>query len=197
MSLIKNNPYYQKPEVASKVQGYSQAANAVTLLLPEESNPYAYDKSSVWKGAGQGAAAGSMIMPGIGTAVGAVVGAIGGGVGAALKQRNALDNTDTSFQTLQYDEYGQPVFQGGELSQGLSNLDNINKAWDKTHGGKDWDFNVRRLRKTRNALSQGIERSQDQFNEANIAYSRNLLARQQYEDEMKKNNIYNFPMQLV
>ena len=192
-SLIKNNPYYQKPEVAGKFQGYTQAAAGISSLLPEESNPYAFDKFSPLKAGSQGAQLGASFGP-VGAIVGAGVGAIAGGVGEALNQAKELDRTQTSFNTMEYDEYGQPVFKGGELAQGISNLGNINSAYEDSQWG---DFNRRKMKKTRNALSAGINKAQDEFNQANIAYNQNFLARQQYEDQLKKNNIYNFPMQLT
>lgn len=193
MSLIKNNPYYQKPEVAGKFQGYTQAAAGISSLLPEESNPYSYDKFSSLKGASQGAQLGATFGP-VGALVGAGIGGIAGGVGEAINQAKELDRTQTSFDTIDYDQHGQPVFQGGQLAQGITNLNNISGAYNKTKFG---DFNRNKMKNTRNKLSAGIEDSQNQFNQANIAYNQNFLARQQYEDQLKKNNIYNFPMQLV
>jgi hypothetical protein len=187
-AFIKNNPYNPK------LQGYTQAAAGVTSLLPEEDNPYAYDRWAPGKAAAQGAQLGSTFGA-AGALAGAAIGGVAGGVGEAINQSKELDRTPTTFQTVTYDEYGQPTFEGGKLSQGLSNLQNINSAYAGKHEGLD--FNVNKLRKTRNKLAQGIETAQNQFNDANIAYNQNFLARQQYEDQLKKNNIYNFPMQLV
>jgi len=167
-SFVKNNPYNPK------IQGYTQAAAGVTSLLPEEDNPYAYDRWAPGKAAAQGAQLGSTFGA-AGALAGAVVGGVAGGVGEAINQYKELDRTPTSFQTVTYDEYGQPTFQGGELAQGLNNLQNINEAYQGKTAGLD--FNVNKLRKTRDKLSQGITTAQNQFNDANISYNQNLLAR--------------------
>jgi hypothetical protein len=192
-SLIQNNPYYQKPEVSSKFQGYMQGAAAITSLLPEDQNPYSFTPTDPLKGAAQGAQLGSAFGP-VGAGIGAIAGGVGGAVAGVVNQYKQLDRTPTDVNALEYDEYGQPIFQGGQLAQAQQNLGQIEKVYAKKNFG---DFNVRKTRETRNKLSAGIRAAQQDVNEANIAYSQNLLARQRYEDEMKKNNIYNFPMQLV
>lgn len=191
MSFIKNNLYYKSPQEQAKFTGYTQAAAGISSLLPEESNPYAFDKFASLKGAAQGAQLGANFGP-VGALAGAVIGGLGAGISELIQDRNALKNTQTSFDTINYDENGQPIYQGEQLTQGLNNLDQIRAS------GNPLDvFNRKLRRNTANKLSQGITQAQQRFNDANITYSRNLLARQQYEDEMKKNNIYNFPMQLV
>lgn len=192
-SLIQNNPYYNKPEVASKFQGYTQAAAGITSLLPEDQNPYSFTPTDPLKGAAQGAQLGSTFGP-AGAAIGAVAGGIGGAVAGVVDQYKQLDRTPTDVNALEYDAYGQPIFQGSQLAQAQQNLGQIEKINSKKNFG---DFNVRKTRDTRNKLAAGIRAAQQDFNEANIAYNQNLLARQRYEDEMRKNNIYNFPMQLV
>jgi len=190
-SLISNNPYYQAP---SKLQGYTQAAAGISSLLPAESNPYAFDKgTTAIKSGAQGAQLGAAFGGVPGAVAGAAIGAVAGMATGAVNQYKTLDRTQTDFGNVEYDQYGQPVLDNN-LAQGISSLRGINSALED---GKVSGFNVGKAERTRDKLSQGILTGQRNFNQANIAYNENLLARQRYEDEMKKNNIYNFPMQLV
>lgn len=151
------------------------------------------DQYAGFKGSGQGLAAGGPIA--------AALGGITAQVGQFRNVNENLRNLNTSVDSVTYDAYGRPVYQGSNLvnaQQNLNELDSgINKL-NKTH--LDPATNLfssafgtrRRMKRKRAELSQGIQSAQQQYNQAEQNFRNQSIQRSEYYDRLNdRSRLYN------
>lgn len=186
-SAPKNNKMTTQDYINSVGSGMSiGAANATN---PDD---FIIDPNAGFTASNQGLAQGNWIT------------AITAGVTAQMGQqqdlKNSLNNLNTSVQGANYDAYGRPTYQGGNILNAQKTVDQLNqgeKAMTEGlfEGGEGIDpatlvfnevyGNTRRLRKKRRELQAGIDASNKAYNEAEVGY-RNR--QNQMEDFRQRNN---------
>jgi hypothetical protein len=151
------------------------------------------DQYAGFKSSGQGLMSGGVI--------GAIVGGVTAQVGQFSKLNKELDNLQTGVDSVKYDAYGRPVYQGSNVAQAQANLQALNKGvnkLNKTH--LDPATNVmssitgtrRKMKRKRAALQAGIKASQQQYNTADIIYRDQMNQRSEYLDRANPTNqLYN------
>jgi hypothetical protein len=180
---------YRNPYFASYLQGASSLGTAVSSINQPYQNQFMPDQTSGWQGMGAGASAGSTFGP-MGAAIGAGLGAITGAVSSVIGSHKQLNNLDTSVNGASYDAYGRPVYQGGEIANAMSTINDLDKTakWDST--------NIlgigRKAKRKRAALQRNIQSAQQQFNESDRSYREQMNQRSEYLDRMNPyNRMYN------
>jgi hypothetical protein len=176
-----------------------------------KNNPYASSPANSLQGGVSGASLGNQIAPGgIGAAVGAGVGLIAGGIQDRRNVRNQLNELQTGVNAMTTDPTGRPIYQVSDLQRAEGDLSQLHEAQGVRQRNKNIAVGMatspvggiiaavgeRKNRKLRgrkiNELQQGIQSAQDQFNQANLSYSQNQLAQEQYYNQLNDpNRLYN------
>lgn len=172
--------------VTSGLQGYAQGV--------AETNDFSVDPFAGYKGSFQGLGQGGV--------VGAIAGGVGAQIGTFSQVNKNLKNLNTNVEGYSVDQYGNPVFQGSAFTDAATNLrkldegkDAINKSWDPATRVFSGLFGTKKkIRRAERKLNRSIQRSQQEFNTANIASNEAFLARQAYQDQLARNNPYGFPL---
>jgi hypothetical protein len=177
---VYDNPYYAQANAAAS--GYAAGSASATP------NQYSLNNTQVLGAAGQGAASGFAA----GGPIGAVVGAVVGGATSQAKQNKEIKrnfaNVNTSFSSQQMGD--APVFNSAQISQGVSDRSNLLQTLRPGANAMGTGARKKGIAKL-DKLDSSIKGYQASFNEANMGYQRQQLARRNYEDQLR--NIYGIP----
>jgi hypothetical protein len=161
------------------------------------------DQYAGFKGSLSGGASGLAAAGPIGGIIGAVIGGAVSQVGQFSKVNKNLKKLNTNVDSLGYDAYGRPVYQGAGYASADANVGALNEGlskMNKTH--IDPATNVlgsafgtrRKIKRKRNELIRNQQSSQRRFNQADLNYRTQSLQRDEYLERMNPqqriSNIY-------
>ena len=145
-------------------------------------------------------AAGSGLAKGFATGgpLGAAIGGTVGAVTSIFKQdrdlKNQINNVQTNF-TASTDMYGRPVYSGGELSQGLQNLNSMQDGLADSKEGKiglqlgKKGIRPKRRKQLQNKIAElqkGILSAQQNYNTSEASYRDQMNQREDYLDRLRR-----------
>jgi len=172
-----------------------------------DSDGLALDKNAGLNGAVKGAAAGSAAGP-WGTLIGAVVGTVAGQAGALSKINKNLKNVNVNPDFIGgTDSNGRPIYNSGAAFNSANTLSTINESQKNIHGSADitgtrWLANLafgtnKKLKRKRDELRAGIQKSQNNFNNADITSINQQNNMEEYNKRLNNqsriNNLYSIP----
>lgn len=172
------NPYFFK-------NAGNTLAGGAAAGFSQNQQGYMPDQFSAAQGAAQGYATGG--------AYGALAGAVTAPVTQTLQAHRNLNNLDTSVGGSTHDAYGRPLYQGGEISNAMGKLPELDKtaSWDS--------LNLlglgRKAERKADTLRTGIRQSQEGYNQAEVGYRNRQMQMQDYysrmNDQSRMYNLYN------
>jgi hypothetical protein len=193
-----NNPYFTNIkawwEKQDKAKGLESGMSAgAANSAPKDQ--FSVDKYAGFKGSGQGLASGGVI--------GAIVGGATAQIGQFSNVNKAIKNLDTTVEGLQYDANGRPVYGGESINAAQENISALEKGEDSLKGGIDpatkafaWAFGTKKkLRKAQSKLRKGVEKSQNNFNQASREFQSQQNQSEDYLQRMNNNRLYSLYQQ--
>lgn len=191
-NFLQNNPW-----ATQDTSGVGAIGSSVAQMLPSESGRFNVDANAGFKGSFAGL--------GSGGAIGAIAGGIGGQMGTFSKVNNALKGLDTSISAFSRDAYGNPVYNGGQITQGQATSNELQQGEKSINKGIDPATRVfgalygtkKKLRRANRNIQANIQQAQKQYNQAeqNSVSKRNQM--EEYYDRNNKSgrmtNLYRIP----
>jgi hypothetical protein len=177
--------------------GVGAIGSAATQMLPAEQGRFDIDPNAGFKGSFGGLSSGGVI--------GAIAGGIGAQMGTFSKVNQNLKNLDTNVSAMSKDAYGNPIYQGGEITQAQATSKELQAGEKSINKGIDPATRVfaglygtkKKLRRANKNLQANIKNAQNQYNQADIQSVQKRNQMEEYYDRNNKsarmNNLYRIP----
>jgi hypothetical protein len=180
--------FFQNNQWATQdTSGVGAIGSAAAQMLPSEAGRFNVDANAGFKGSFAGLGSGGVI--------GAIAGGIGGQMGTFSKVNDALKGLDTNVSAFSRDAYGNPVYDGSQITQGQATSKELQQGEKSINKGIDPATRVfgalygtkKKLRRANRNLQANIQNAQNQYNQAD---QKSVAKRNQMEEYYDRNNKY-------